>query len=235
MLLNLSNYGEAALDVPAPPVLYTNVTTIGIDVQETYGDTTDGLPAEGDLVRLAYAIPEGTRGGIIGAALAGVNFRTVDVVGGDLVVYSTWFPAVALADMLAGEVSLPATSITWRFSNGTEYTESFGAQTVATEAIASSYDADVSLQWRDATRTTTRGPGEGEVGDLIDYTFEMTNTGNVTIHHADLKRVSPEILPIQSVTTDGLGLAPGDTLSSSALTPDFFTSDDARFGPYVIE
>ncbi|WP_159448502.1 hypothetical protein [Demequina sp. NBRC 110052] len=220
-----SDGGLVPLSVSAPPVLYT-ASTINIVVEETHGNTTDGLPAEGD--RVTYTVTtriNGTPDTVIN--LGGLTHAVF--VDGQALLMTPWVTVTA-QHMLDGEVPLPPSAAEIHYLDGTgaavAIQESYAPDAVETEAIDVSFDADVTLQWRDATRSTTRGLGEGEVGDLIDYSLHMENTGNITLDLVEASRVSPSYGGgLVGARTDAAGLAPGASLPTPSLTVANLSSD----------
>lgn len=98
----------------------------------------------------------------------------------------------------------------------------------AAEPDVVSYTAGGVTEVHDATTGAVLAPGEIEVGDLIDYEIQVTNTGTVTLDGLELCLLD-ELL--QGTAYTNLGLAPESDLTSTYLYPQEYTSG-LEFSPW---
>lgn len=108
-----------------------------------------------------------------------------------------------------------------------------GANPVRGSGVQTSAEADVELPGRPglsvvklADLADTNGDGFANPGELIHYSFKVTNTGNVTLH--DVVVVDPKVQGLSDIES----LAPGATITIDA-HPYAVTANDASAGTVV--
>jgi uncharacterized repeat protein (TIGR01451 family) len=206
------------------------------------GVTADGAVREGDTVGYSTTVKNISGYVMVIDALPGYDDFTAPVVLGDgeSAVFTRNPVTVTYADMVAGLVDFPDTEILWRagytalawLHSGT-YPVPVGS--APTEAIDNSFTYDVVTSVNDSTGTTPRALGTAGVGDRIDYTFELGNTGNVVIDYVSLE--ADTTAGGGSSSTNGsldANLAPTQSLPNAALPSAQISSFGSTFDPYVL-
>ncbi|OII15784.1 hypothetical protein BIU97_14030 [Curtobacterium sp. MCBA15_009] len=190
----------------------------GIRLDKTERLVDDATGVAGDTVRLGYTITNTGTATLSGVALTDAQARLSDIE------FGTWPSGVGTlapgqsvtatatytltqADVDRGTVGSTATA-TGTSPRGTEVVDS------AQGTVALTAPAAVSL----TKRAAFRDGGTGRVGDTVDYTFTVVNTGQVTV---DGVRVADRLAGLGPVSVeagpDGDGsLAPGQSLVARA-------------------
>ncbi|WP_084127341.1 LPXTG cell wall anchor domain-containing protein [Demequina sp. NBRC 110054] len=228
---------EVVLAVESPSLtLVTEPLDVvaAVEYDEGGGSVADAA-VQGDEVRYVFTVTNDSDA-VIDIPASGTHSMVSGLAPGtSATLYGAWH-TVTYADMEAGSIDLGDESIDWEAPGVDSMREATGTATVdtplaVTEPFAQSFDADVDVVVHDQTTGAELTPGEIEAGDLIDYTYSMTNTGTVT-----LPAVGIGYNAVGSGVTVryGANLVPGDSLPSGSVEAADLTSDGGNLDTYTI-
>ncbi|WP_062208342.1 DUF7507 domain-containing protein [Demequina oxidasica] len=221
-----------AYTAPAP---LTVTAAAELDEQ---GPTTDGNLVEGDRVRYSATIENVSAVDIVVPSVSGFEAGSLPMTlaaGATATLDSPWHE-VTLVDMQAGAVSLAGAAVQWSASASGLATATgsvpVATPSVPTEAIDTSFTSDVKVVVHDSTRTVERVPGDVVEGDLVDYTFQLANDGNVAFR--DLRFIE-HIGATHTLSVNAV-LPAGEAIPTAELLLSYISTDSpaAIFSPHTV-
>jgi uncharacterized repeat protein (TIGR01451 family) len=155
--------------------------------------------------------------------LSGTTPASADIVAGDTATFTGSY-LVTQHDVDAGSVRNVATaSGTWQDGPDTKTVTSNSSSAEVETAAA---DPALTVDKTASFRTDANGDGKADKGDVLTYTFAVTNTGNVT-----LTDVAPDDPRVSGISPGPVTLSPGTT---QIFTADYtVTQDDVEGGDVV--
>lgn len=223
--------------IAAPPVLYTAPSPIAVSTDfaltELHGVVGDGLLVQGDQVGEVTHV---TNTSPVTLTVTGPASSTpagpVSLAAGATQDFSTAPVTVTYAHMQAGGVAFAADSVSWSVGSLGD-TVSFPAATAPTAPIDASFAADVAT----VVHTSAGAPvtmGGAVAGDHIDYTFQLTNTGNVVLDQGYFERSWSGVSGLLGYMPTGVALVQGASLPSGSVSGSWITSDGGEWPAYPL-
>ena len=178
------------------------------------GGDGDGLADEGETIAYSFAVRNAGNVTLADVAVDDPRIAAVDCPTGDLapgasVTCSGTYVATQ-ADVDAGEVVNTAVATARRAGNGAQGGELTSNE--STETLPADATAGLAIA-KSATLRDKDGDDRADQGERIDYTFEVTNTGTVTMTAVSV--VDP-MLGAGAVACPATTLAPGASMTCAA-------------------
>jgi hypothetical protein len=229
---------QATLNAGAPPSLYVAPAPPSVETTvelESTGTAPTRDLLEGDRVRSVATVTNPSVVDLTIASADGFTSPSLPVVLGadeSVTLYGAW-REVTLADMKAGFVQWDVSAIDWQADSyqGVNFTEQVSADTAEIDA---SFEADVAIAIHDADQTVERAVGDVVVGDRIDYTYELKNTGNVVFDYVYLVRQG--LSSLEGFSHTDAGLPAGESLPHGDFVVSWTTSETngPEFTPHLV-
>ncbi|WP_291378493.1 hypothetical protein [Demequina sp.] len=222
------------------PALYATPSPITVStafaLTETHGSVPDQA-VEGDSAKYVTTVTNTSAVNISFTPSSGLDADTFPhalAPGASTILY-TPHVGVTYAHMVAGGVAFADASITWASSDAAG-TIPVPLATVPTEPIDASFSAGVATEVNDGATGDPVPLGDAEAGDVVDYTFQLTNTGNVWLQGMRLiSGTFPGEFAPHTLSSGAIGLAPGQSVPNSVALSTHLTSEGSGvLHPYTL-
>jgi uncharacterized repeat protein (TIGR01451 family) len=231
------------ITVPAPAVLYTAPAPLNVasalDITEN-GGPVDGVVREGDNVGYHTTLTNTTGKIMRITSMPGYEDfpGSATLNPGESQTFTHNPVTVTYQNMVGGSIGFPDATIAWSAAYrlpAQTYTGSYVASygSVPTEAIDMSFTSDVATAVHNSGGAAV-ALGDAVAGDHVDYTFQLTNTGNVVLNYVYLQRNWSG----SGLTGYGSGVAAlvqGASLPSGSLSTGGITSHGGSWPAYPLQ
>ncbi|MCB2412880.1 hypothetical protein LGT39_08480 [Demequina sp. TTPB684] len=224
--------------VSPPPVIYTAPAPLSAVTTVERVGSTGAHPIEGDRLRYNTTVTNAAAVAVTltGGSNLGVTIFPTTLNPGQTRTFNGAVHEVTYDDMVAGSIPFDDASLNWSAPD-VSGTLAIPLATVATEPYRFAVDAGVDVVVSNPTGTARVDAHDAVAGDRLDYTFRMTNTGNVTVDWVSMSHRPVGTSFDLSTSSSGHKMAPGESLTDAGWVPANITSlpsGGGYFTPHVL-